>query len=143
MRQLQRYSRPMRVCLGVTTVLAVACFGGHDADVLQITRPDSTVNIPRLTGAPTAPGTVVTVTVMLDSTSLSVGHVTPAHAIAQDATGTLITGHTVTWSSSNPSIASVAAGIVTAKKAGTASISAKIDDITGTATITVPVSPKN
>jgi uncharacterized protein YjdB len=126
----------------MTAIVAVACSGANDPDVLQITRPDSTAKVPGLPGTPTAPAAVAMVAVTLDSASLTVGHATAAHAVAKDAAGNVITGRTVTWSSSSPATASVASGMVTAKKAGTASISAKIDEVTGSATITVPVSPK-
>ncbi len=44
---------------------------------------------------------------------------------------------TVTWSSNNPSVATVANGVVTAVAAGTAVITAKVGDLTATCTVTV------
>ena len=46
---------------------------------------------------------------------------------------------TVTWSSSNPSVATVENGKVTAVKAGEATITAKAGEHTATCTVTVPV----
>lgn len=50
---------------------------------------------------------------------------------------------TVTWSSSNTSIASVSKGKVTAKKAGTATIKAKVGSKTAVCKITVTKKPKS
>ena len=47
------------------------------------------------------------------------------------------TDNTVTWSTSNDSVASVSNGIVTAKKIGSATITAKAGDMTATCAITV------
>ena len=86
-------------------------------------------------------GNVVSVAVTpAMTTSLAVG-------AKQQLTGTLT--HTVsetcdatpnlTWSSSNPSVATVSAGgLVTAVGAGTATISAGLSTVTGTAMVTIP-----
>ena len=76
-------------------------------------------------------------------TNLTVGQTVQADAIARSASGDALTGQTITWSSSNPAVASVsAAGLVTAVAPGTA-------DITGTAagrsakvtvTVRIPIS---
>jgi uncharacterized protein YjdB len=59
-------------------------------------------------------------------------------AVARDASGNILTGRTVTWSSSAPGTAAISsAGVATAVANGVASISAKIDGVAGTATLTV------
>jgi uncharacterized protein YjdB len=59
-------------------------------------------------------------------------------ATAYDAAGKVITGRAVTWSSSNTGVATVSStGIVTAVKAGTATITATVSGVGGTASVTV------
>ena len=82
--------------------------------------------------------TVANVSVVLGSSSILVGGTTQATATATDASGNIITGRTVTWNSSNASIATVSnAGVVTAAGAGTVSISGAVDGITSGATLVV------
>ncbi|HEY0930140.1 MAG TPA: Ig-like domain-containing protein [Gemmatimonas sp.] len=65
-------------------------------------------------------------------------------AAPRNAAGAAITGRTVTWSSSAPTIASVSAtGLVAAVAPGSATISATSEGITGTAAITVAPDPCN
>ena len=134
----QRCSRVARVCLAMATAFAVACSGSSDADVVPITQPDSAGSAP---GIPSGVTPVATVVVTIDSTSLSIGHSSPTHAVVKDGAGNVLTGRDIVWSSSDPSVATVASGVVTAVGAGNASISAKVDDVTGTSTVTVPVVP--
>ncbi len=59
-------------------------------------------------------------------------------AVARSATGTVLTGRTITWTSGAPGIASVSAtGAVSGLAPGVAVIAATIDGITGFATVTV------
>lgn len=59
-------------------------------------------------------------------------------AQARDAGGAAIAGKTVTWSSSNPGVASVSAGgLVTAVANGTTSVTATVDGISAQLTVTV------
>ena len=65
--------------------------------------------------------------------ALKLGTPTAFTATAKDASGLALQGKDITWTSSNPSIASVdATGTVTAKKFGKVKISASIDGKTGT-----------
>ena len=58
------------------------------------------------------------------------------------ASGNVLTGRTVTWSTSSASIATVSqTGVVTGVAAGTATITATSEGKTGTATITVTAVP--
>ena len=79
---------------------------------------------------------VAAVSVSLGTSSLTAGSTTQATAVAADALGNTITGRTVTWSSSNTAVATVSnLGIVTAVGGGTASITATVDGVSGSATV--------
>src|SRR5262249_5708015 len=85
---------------------------------------------------------VQTVTVSLGSASLIPGQTTQASAVVTDALGNVLTGRTVTWSSLDPTIASVSAtGVVTAVATGSVIIRATSEGKTGDATETVGVDP--
>jgi len=87
---------------------------------------------------------VNTVTVSPASASLVVG-VTPTQqltATLTDVNNNVLTGRVVTWSSSNPSTATVdGSGLVTAVGAGGTTITATSETKTGTASITVTLAP--
>jgi hypothetical protein len=88
-------------------------------------------------GAP-APTPVARVTVTLAMTSLATGSTTQATAVTADSLGTALTGRTVTWSSSAPTVATISSsGLVTAVAPGTASITATSEGKSGFATVTV------
>jgi hypothetical protein len=87
---------------------------------------------------------VASITVSLGSSSLTVGQTTAATSTLRDLLGLVLTGRIVTWSSSNTAVATVnSSGTVTAVGAGTASIRATSEGITGQATLTVtsPTTP--
>ena len=82
--------------------------------------------------------TVANLSVVLASSNILVGNTTQATATATDASGNVITGRTVTWKTSNSTVATVSTlGLVTAVAAGTVSISATVDGITSSATLVV------
>jgi hypothetical protein len=86
-----------------------------------------------------APAPVSSVTVTANSSTISVGQTTQAQATARDASGNILSGRTVTWRSSDPSVASVtSSGLVTAIAAGVTSIIATVDGISGSVAVTVP-----
>jgi uncharacterized protein YjdB len=88
----------------------------------------------------TAP--VASVTVSPASTSLFVGQTAQLAVTTKDSAGNVLTGRTITWASSNTTIATVsAAGLVTAKAAGSATITATSEGKSGTATVTVTIVP--
>ena len=63
-------------------------------------------------------------------------------ARAQDASGNSLTGRTITWSSTNSSVASVdASGLVRGIAAGTATIRATAEGVVGSAEVTVILRP--
>ncbi len=100
------------------------------------------VKPPTAANPPAAAPATASVAVTLDSASLAPGHASAAHAVAKDPKGNVLAGKTAIWSSLNTSVATVStAGVVTAQKAGTASIQGAIDGVSGTASITVTVPP--
>ena len=91
---------------------------------------------------PPPPPTVATVSVTLSASSLVLGQTTQAAATARDGSGTAIADAVITWSSSNPSVATVSgSGLVTAVGGGTAAIVATSDGKTGSQTLSVTVPP--
>ena len=85
---------------------------------------------------------VATVTVTPASASVQAGQTVQLTATLKDASGNILTGRVVTWSSSNTTAASVnSAGLVTANAAGSATITATSEGKTGTSTITVTPVP--
>jgi len=87
--------------------------------------------------APVVP-TVSTVSVSFAAGSLTVGQSTQAIAVLRDSASNVLTGRTITWATSDASIATVSlSGLVTAIKAGTASITATAEGKSGSASMTV------
>ena len=84
------------------------------------------------------PTPVTSVTLSQTSASLKVGETVTLTATVKpdDATD-----KTVTWSTSDGSVATVSNGVVTAKKVGVASITAKAGDVSATCEITVVPTP--
>jgi uncharacterized protein YjdB len=81
---------------------------------------------------------VASVTVSPASVSLFVTKTAQLAATTKDSTGGVLTGRAVTWASGNTTVATVsAAGLVTAKAAGSATITATSEGRSGTAAITV------
>ena len=81
---------------------------------------------------------VASVTVALASISLTVGQTTQATPTVRDASGNVLTGRLVTWTTSNAAVATVSNdGVVTAVGAGTATITGTSEGKPGSATVTV------
>jgi len=90
---------------------------------------------------PPTPAAVKSVDVSPASATLSIGETKTLAATPKDAAGAAISGRTVTWTSSAASTVKVAAnGVVTGVSAGTATITATSDGVSGTAAITVNAS---
>ena len=117
-----RFALPLALPLALP--FAVACGGGDGPST------------------PSGP-TVSTVTVSLASGSLDAGATTQATATPLDASGRAVTGRTAAWSSSATSVATIDAssGLVTARGAGTAQITATVDGRAGSAVVTVRATP--
>jgi uncharacterized protein YjdB len=85
---------------------------------------------------------VATVSVALGSTSIQEGATTSATATVRNGNGIVLNGRTVTWSSSNAAVATVSStGEVTARSAGTATITGTSEARSGSATLTVTALP--
>jgi Tol biopolymer transport system component len=85
---------------------------------------------------------VASVTVSLISPMIQVGQTTTAAATLKDASGSVLAGRTVAWSSTNTGVATVSSGgLVTAVAAGTASITATSEGKSGSAPVTVRSTP--
>lgn len=85
-----------------------------------------------------APAPVARVTVTLALTSLTSGQTTQATAVTADSLGAPLTGRTVTWSSSNATVATVStSGLATAVAPGTANITATSEGKSGFSVLTV------
>ena len=81
---------------------------------------------------------VADVLVALNTATLSPGQTATATASLRDATNGVLTGRLVTWSSSNPAVATVSAeGLVTAVSTGTASITGTSEGKSASAPLTV------
>ena len=89
-----------------------------------------------------APVPVATVRVSPSSTSLQAGQTLTLSATTLSAADSLLPGRTVTWTSSNTTVATVdAAGTVTARVAGSATITATSEGVAGTAALAVTALP--
>jgi len=85
---------------------------------------------------------VAAVTVSPSSGTVNVGSTLQLTAVTKDSAGNVLTGRSVTWSSSAPSVATVSpAGLVTGVTAGSATITATSEGKSGSAAITVSVTP--
>ena len=81
---------------------------------------------------------VASVSVTLNASSLAAGQSTQANATLRDAGGATLTGRSIVWTSSEPSVASVdGAGRVTAFKAGAATIAATSEGKSGNAPVAI------
>lgn len=90
------------------------------------------------------PVPVASVTVTPSSATVDVGKTVPLSAVTKDANGNVLTGRTITWSSSDETVATVSStGVVTGQGSGgkTATITATSEGKSGTATITVNLVP--
>ena len=96
-----------------------------------------TVTVP-----PPPPPTVSSVSVSPATAGLQPGQTIQVTATARTSSGTIVSGQTFTWTSSNSAVASVNAnGLVTAAAAGIATITATTSGVSGSASITVTAPP--
>lgn len=119
---IMRYERAPRVVLLCALLSGFAACGGDGS-------------------GPTNPGTpaVASVRVSPDSAVVEVGATRSFSAQALSANGAVISGLSVQWTSDAAAVATVSAnGVVTAKQAGTAGITATVKGIVGSASVRVP-----
>ncbi len=90
------------------------------------------------TVTPPPPAAVASVSVSGSTSPMTVGATAQLAATPRDASGTALTGRTVTWTTSAASVATVSGtGLVTAIAPGPATITATSEGIAGSAAITV------
>ncbi|MBM4194598.1 MAG: Ig domain-containing protein [Gemmatimonadetes bacterium] len=89
-------------------------------------------------GGPAGPAAVASVTITAPTNSISVGQTTTLTATPKDASGNILSGRAITWSSAVPTIAGVSSsGVVTAVAVGTTVITATSESKSATTAITV------
>ena len=99
------------------------------SDVSAVTVPPTTI-------------AVATVSMSVAADSIVVGGSAQLVATPKDAAGSPLTGRTITWASSKPTVASVStSGLVKGLTAGTASITATVDGKVGTTAMLVAPAP--
>ena len=85
---------------------------------------------------------VASVAVSPAAATISVGSAQQLGAVVKDANGNVLTGRTVTWTTSSTTIATVSAsGLVTGVAVGSATITATSEGQSGTASVTVAIVP--
>lgn len=118
---------PSRSTLALCGLLAAACGGGGDGGG---------------TPTPTAPAAVATVSVTPATAQVVAGQTVPLTATPRDAAGVALSGRAASWSSGATAVASVdGSGVVTGVTAGTATITATVGGVSGSAIVTVTPVP--
>ena len=128
---------------GATTVATVSSTGvvtGVSAGTATITATSEGKSAAAAVTV-TAP-TAATVTVAPSTATLTVGNSTTLIATVRDGSSNIMVNASVTWSTSNTSVATVSSsGVVTGVGTGSATITARSGTATGTATVTVSQPP--
>jgi uncharacterized protein YjdB len=137
--------------IGATRTCTVTSLLSSTSYQFQLVAFRGTLNVNAVFGATSnvASGTtanstapVATVNVSPASVSLGVGATQSLTPTMRDASGNILTGRAVTWSSSAPLLASVVgSGLVTAVALGTASITATSEGQSGSSAVTVTALP--
>ncbi len=132
----------------VATISTSGLATGKTAGVTAITAEvDDTSNAVRLTVTkppppPPPPPVVHRVTVTPATPSIAVGETQQFTATAYDSSGTEISGKTFTWTSNDTTVANInSSGLATAVNAGSTTITATTDGVSGTASLTVTEPP--
>ena len=123
----------------VSTSGVVTGVANGQADITVTADGRRSTTVPVTVGnGPTSTVAVASVAVTLNATSLTAGQITQANAVTKDASGNVLTGRTIVWTTSDPTIASVdGSGVITTLKAGSVTVTATAEGKTGTATLTV------
>jgi hypothetical protein len=119
----------------LSLLILAACSGGGDS-TSQSTTPTGP-------NTPTTPAASVVATVAIGGTlTLQAGATTLLTATPKDASGNVVAGQAVTWSSSDPTLMSVGVdGTVNATRIGTVTITATIAGTKGSADVTSALAP--
>ena len=130
---------------GIATVSSAGVVTGVGAGTATITATSSgktgTASVSVSASPPPTP-VVTTVTVTPATPSVVAGATVALAATVKDAQGNVMSGQTVTWTTSSASVATVNAnGVVTGASAGSATITATSSGKSGTAAVTVTASP--
>ena len=89
-----------------------------------------------------SPTSVASVSVSIPRTAFRVGETLQAAALPLDASGGVLTGRTINWSSSDPEVATVSSGgLVTGVGPGNATITAEVEGKTGTSVLQLSLVP--
>lgn len=129
-----------------SSVATVASSGSSSANVTAVSAGTATITATvegrtataQVAVTSTAPVAVATVTVSPGSATVNVGATTALSATLRDASGNVLTGRGITWSSSANTVATVGSnGIVSGVAQGTATITATSEGRTGTASVSV------
>lgn len=124
-----------RTCLATAWLLLAACGGGGSTGGAS-TAPPST---PPVTTTPPTQTSVNVVEVSPAMDNVNPGSTRQLSATLKDVAGSVLSGRSISWSTSNPASVSVSsAGIVSAMATGTATITASCEGKTASAMITVP-----
>ncbi|MBP6570561.1 MAG: Ig domain-containing protein [Gemmatimonadales bacterium] len=119
-----------KVSLSSLVLLLAACGGGGDSGTNAPPPP------------PPGPVPVASVAVTLSANSIFLGGGATATAVARDAANNTLTGRSVTWTSSDPTVAVVlGSGAINTIAIGTTNITATIDGVAGSASFTVAPMP--
>jgi uncharacterized protein YjdB len=95
-----------------------------------------------MTVSPLPPVPVATVSVVLTASSLVVGQTAQGTATLKDASGNILSGRAATWQTSNAAVGTVSStGAISAISAGSTTITATSEGISGTAALTVTAQP--
>jgi uncharacterized protein YjdB len=125
---------------GIATVSSTGVVTGVAPGTTTITATSETKSGSATVTVTLAP--VATVTVSPPTATVVVLGTTTLTTVLKDANGNVLTGRVVTWSSSNPLVATVSsAGVVSGVIPGTATITATSEGKSGTSVITVTLAP--
>jgi len=118
----------------------VTAVSGGSASVIAKSEGQSGAATVSITTPPPAP--VATVTLGASSTTLLVGQTAQVTATLSDAMGSVLTGRTIGWTSSNPLVATVSpSGLVTALSAGGVTVTATSEGRSGSVGLTISSPP--
>ena len=122
----------------VASVSASGVVTGIAAGSATVTATVDGVSAPVAVGVTAEPAAVSGIVITPSPLTLRVGLSAPLTVVAKDAAGNLLGGRAVTFTASNPAVASVSAsGVVTAHAVGSAAITATVEGVSATIVVTV------